>query len=1351
MNRSALLRVRPLLLAGLLILFAVVAVVLLRPLPDAPEAPASVAVEATDATAALAATQPTGRAALQANPLATAPSAPATRVHDPRAEQLAAALKDALANRDQWSPALQPARDRAPRDPALIPANGELLPEQRRALKELEWRFGKQPLHPYVDPAQRTIRYLEAPVLHRPATVIPPDQSLAEATARDFMHTNAVLFRMENPDTELRTLQETTSFAGHTAVRFQQTYQGLEVFPAAMTVETNKFGNVALFTGSYVPTPKGLDTNPKLSLDDAIAAARVALADDGSAPVAEQKLLIYAYRQAPTLAYHVELQTGPHERWQVIVDAQTGAIINTLDELMMAATPSQGQDNRGATRQFSTWNSGQGFLMVDTTLPMFNPGSQPPSLQNTQGAVFILHANQAQDVSGDIFFHGSNNANGGFDPDGVAAMHATRESFRFFNDVLGRSSLDGQGINMISIVDVAFNNAYWDPNARITVYGTPDGQTSYAQSIDVVGHEFTHGVVTFSANLIYEYQSGAMNEAYADIGGSSIEFMAFPQTANWLMGNPSDIGQPFRNMQDPSSLDIGGGFGAYPDRMSEYINTDQNNGGVHLNCTIPGHAFYLAAVGLPNAIGMAKAQQIFFDALFTKLQPSSQFVDMRLACVASARQIYGNGSVEAQVVAEAFDRVEIFGPGGNDPDPGPGNDNQAPPLPSSDGGDNTLFSYFDFDQGLNTYLYAATIEGQFFYIQNSDGFLVTSAPNARPSVAGNIQLEGTPIQFATLVTGDNDLYLLDLNTGEGTALGLSPDVQVASAAVAPNGILYSFVFLDPQTGMPEPRISLIDALTSEAVTYDLKAAHAGLNGETSGAATITQAGVMEFAPSGSVLFYDAENQFRVFGQGEIRAWSIYAFDYTRPQPSFLSIIDPVQGLQIGNMSLGTTFVDLMAFEVAEFLPDGANSQGYIANLTAGQLNAVTPVFDAANGFLQPAFNGDDSGLMHTYPFVPNDQNSGFFYLLPLAESRIETAGNPQFWPVFPDAVVGAAIAGVIYRSGAYQGLPTLAVEALVAQMQEGQPEQEVFRITREGDVSTELPFSFTLTGGSFEPTPLEAAFPVDVAALTLTLAPANDNVNTGNRQIAFTIVPQNYFQIDPQRGTAAVAVIDDDVGGAGITVGVEPLRNALNEGVGTVDTFRVFRTGDVSQPLTINFRTGVVGGEPNTGTYQFDANVDAVIFTLTYDDDNVNSGSRQWEFIVEPGQGYQVAAQSRAVVDLVDNDGGGPGPGVNPVWQATSLGGPWYRSAWFGDFALTEVNGLVFHNRHGFIGVVIQGNEVYVYDFLMGWLFTRADVFPAMYRFANGTWYWYQDNGADPREFINLNTSLVEFFPKNGG
>jgi Zn-dependent metalloprotease len=210
-------------------------------------------------------------------------------------------------------------------------------------------------------------------------------------------------------------------------------------------------------------------------------------------------------------------------------------------------------------------------------------------------------------------------------PAGVDAHYYANVTDDYYSSVLGRNSLDGNGMPMVSSAhfDRNYDNAFW--NGTQMTYGDGDGRSfrEFSGGVDVVGHEFTHGVTEFTSNLIYENESGALNESFSDMMGTTIESFAATTgrdgaPADWLIAEDislaADAAPGFRNMSDPRE-------DADPDHYSELVVTTSDCGVV-----VP-------------AVGLAVARDIFFTG-FTSLQETANMCDARNATVAASPSEY---------------------------------------------------------------------------------------------------------------------------------------------------------------------------------------------------------------------------------------------------------------------------------------------------------------------------------------------------------------------------------------------------------------------------------------------------------------------------------------------------------------------------------------------------------------------------------------------------------------------------------------------------------------------------------------------------------------------------------------
>lgn len=238
----------------------------------------------------------------------------------------------------------------------------------------------------------------------------------------------------------------------------------------------------------------------------------------------------------------------------------------------------------------------------------------------------------------------------------------------FYKAVLRRESLDGMGYPINSTVNFGFQvaNAFWDGERM--VYGAGDGDlfVSFTRSLAIAAHEMSHGVISFSSNLEYQGQPGALNESFCDVIGISVEQHARQTPAaegSWLMGG--DVVGPgladvrgFRSFTDePAYRDHPVlGTDPQPKHMRDFVETSDDNGGVHINSGIPNHAFYLAATALGGNV-WDRATRIWYDAFTDVLNKRATFVQAAEATQSSARRLYGEA--EAAAVADAWRAVGV--------------------------------------------------------------------------------------------------------------------------------------------------------------------------------------------------------------------------------------------------------------------------------------------------------------------------------------------------------------------------------------------------------------------------------------------------------------------------------------------------------------------------------------------------------------------------------------------------------------------------------------------------------------------------------------------------------------------
>lgn len=287
------------------------------------------------------------------------------------------------------------------------------------------------------------------------------------------------------------------------------------------------------------------------------------------------------------------------------------------------------------------------------------------------------------------------------------AYEGSGATYDLYQAIFGRNSIDNNGLKLISTVhyDKGYDNAFWDGDQM--VYGDGDEDLPSAErlfnrftiSLDVIGHELTHGVTQYEANLDYQNQPGALNEAVSDIFGSLVKQYRLGQTAadaDWIIGeglftsNVNGVG--IRSMKAPGAAydDPVLGKDPQPAHMKDYVTTFEDNGGVHINSGIVNHAFYITAMEI-GGIAWTRAGQIWYKALTEKMTSSSNFQNAADFTFEAAGELFGANSLEQNAVKSGWSQVGItVTNAGGDPIPEPTPQPIPEPTPAPTPGDGCM-------------------------------------------------------------------------------------------------------------------------------------------------------------------------------------------------------------------------------------------------------------------------------------------------------------------------------------------------------------------------------------------------------------------------------------------------------------------------------------------------------------------------------------------------------------------------------------------------------------------------------------------------------------------------------------
>jgi Zn-dependent metalloprotease len=463
-----------------------------------------------------------------------------------------------------------------------------------------------------------------------------------ELVTKRFLAEHKALFAMKNPDAELRMTKSEVDDRAMTHARFQQQVRGIRVVGAEMMVHYDAEGRLTSLDATYVPGISDLDVQPALSLEQAQAKAK----DDALALVKSD----FADRIAPAKGELVVHATGPGSAalayrfetraifgnepaiWITTIDAKTGAVLHRYNNLQ--TIDGTGTGVLGDIKTISIASTGNGYQLTDTsrgvTISTYSAGSQQVTAEQGAQPVTSNTSTLWDQVS----------------PGAGAAVDAHFYAgvvYDYYKKVHNRNAIDGAGSAMLSAAHFgsAYDNAFWDGESMS--YG--DGGQLFkplSAGLDVCAHEFTHGVTQSTSNLDYQGQSGALNEAVSDIFGVFIEHSLKPSdTNNWLMGEAIAKGDTLRDFKNPAN-------GQQPDNMQRYVNTQQDNGGVHINSGIVNNADYLLTMGGKNptsgvgpafGIGWEKSEQLWYRVNTKYLTTSSRFSNAAQATMQAAKDL----------------------------------------------------------------------------------------------------------------------------------------------------------------------------------------------------------------------------------------------------------------------------------------------------------------------------------------------------------------------------------------------------------------------------------------------------------------------------------------------------------------------------------------------------------------------------------------------------------------------------------------------------------------------------------------------------------------------------------------
>ncbi|MET9515380.1 M4 family metallopeptidase [Streptomyces sp. NPDC002994] len=452
---------------------------------------------------------------------------------------------------------------------------------------------------------------------------------------------------------------------GTVHTRYERTYEGLPVLGGDLVVHTAKGGahkGVDKANKARIAVPS---TGASISTASAKKAALAASGEKDTKAKAPRKVLWAGNGSKPVLAHETVVTGLQHDgtpsELHVITDAATGKKLYDFEAIETGS--GTGQYSGTVPLGTSPGPGGSGFALTDST----RGGHKTYDLnQGTTGTGTLL--TDADDTWGDGTPTNRQTA-------AVDAHYGAALTWDFYKTELQRNGIRGDGVAAYSRVHYgdAYVNAFWSDQCFCMTYGDGAANQKPLTSIDVAGHEMTHGLTSATAGLRYSRESGGLNEATSDILGTSVEFYAANSndTGDYLIGEEIDIrgnGTPLRYMDRPSR----------DGNSADYWSRNVGRLDVHYSSGPANHFFYLLSEGSgaktingvaydsPTAngstltgIGRVKAYKIWYKALSTYMTSSTDYAGARTATLKATGDLYGASSAEYQAVAATWTAINV--------------------------------------------------------------------------------------------------------------------------------------------------------------------------------------------------------------------------------------------------------------------------------------------------------------------------------------------------------------------------------------------------------------------------------------------------------------------------------------------------------------------------------------------------------------------------------------------------------------------------------------------------------------------------------------------------------------------
>ncbi|MFI9644891.1 M4 family metallopeptidase [Streptomyces sp. NPDC052040] len=453
---------------------------------------------------------------------------------------------------------------------------------------------------------------------------------------------------------------------GTVHTRYERTYAGLPVLGGDLVVHTSGAGKTVGVTRATSAKLNLASLKPQIAAataqKQALGLAKAAGSAKTTADRAPRKV-IWAANGKPVLAYETVVgglqDDGTPNQLHVITDAATGKKIFQYQGIETGV----GNSQYSGKVDLTSTKSGSDYNLTDAS----RGGHKTYNLDHGTTGTGTLFS-QSSDTWGDGTPASAGTA-------AADAAYGAQETWDFYKNTFGRSGIKNDGVGAYSRVHYgkAYQNAFWDDSCFCMTYGDGTGDKDPLTSLDVAGHEMSHGVTSNTAGLEYTGESGGLNEATSDIFGTGVEFYAknAADPGDYLIGEKINLngdGKPLRYMDKPSK---DGG-------SADYWSSSVGGLDVHYSSGVANHFFYLLSEGSGaktidgvsydsptkdgskvTGIGRDKALQVWYKALTTYFTSTTDYKAARTATLSAASDLYGASSDEYKAVAAAWTAVGV--------------------------------------------------------------------------------------------------------------------------------------------------------------------------------------------------------------------------------------------------------------------------------------------------------------------------------------------------------------------------------------------------------------------------------------------------------------------------------------------------------------------------------------------------------------------------------------------------------------------------------------------------------------------------------------------------------------------